>query len=178
MTDKKQYMKRYMRSYINTPKGFLTKQYCRFRERGLCNISKKSFISWSLKNKSFQKLFQKWIDSNNNKWLKPSVDRINEYKPYQLDNIKWVTWKQNQIKMRTEKKNVLAYTKNFSKEREKRQYYLIVQKKSFFMIFKNLNEVINTFPFMNKSHISQCINKKRKTHHNFRFFKYPEVVAR
>ena len=170
--DRKTYMKEYMQKYLQTEDGFLTKQYARFNERELCAISKQAFITWSKKQSSFHNLFTHWKQNTNDTWLKPSVDRIDPYKPYELGNLQWLTWRDNHIKMRTEKKNVLSYTKTFSEYRQSRQYYVIVTKNDFFMMFKNMNEIVSCFRFMQKAKICDCVNSKRKTHWGFSFRKY------
>ena len=168
------YMRNYMYTYLGTSTGFLKKQYNRFKQRKMCEVSQDEFIAWSLSDKNFVALFETWKTSGRQTPLRPSVDRIDEYKGYSLSNMQWVTWEQNHIKMRTEKKNVLSYTKTFSDRHKQQQYMVIVENdtKKFFMIFKNMNEIISCFPFMSKKHISSCVNAKRKTHWGFSFRKY------
>ena len=46
----------------------------------------------------FVKMFQEYVDNNCDKYLKPSIDRIDDYKGYSLDNMQLLTWRENDIK--------------------------------------------------------------------------------
>ena len=52
------------------------------------------FREWLLDN-SFSILYDKFIESNYDTWLIPSVDRINDDLPYTFDNIQLITWREN-----------------------------------------------------------------------------------
>lgn len=56
--------------------------------------SKKELKEWLYKN-NFKQLFDNWVASGYKKNVKPSVDRINDYKPYSFNNIKLGTWLDN-----------------------------------------------------------------------------------
>jgi hypothetical protein len=56
--------------------------------------SKKDLKLWLYEN-NFKELFDNWVKSNYDKKSKPSVDRINDFKPYSLDNIQLGTWQDN-----------------------------------------------------------------------------------
>jgi hypothetical protein len=47
---------------------------------------------------NFKDMHTKWIESNMESSLKPSVDRINPLKPYTKDNIQLMTWGENDRK--------------------------------------------------------------------------------
>jgi len=53
------------------------------------------FHEWCLKQDHFNHLYKKWVKSNYDKWEVPSCDRLNDYKPYSLKNLRIITWKQN-----------------------------------------------------------------------------------
>lgn len=55
----------------------------------------------------FLRLYKKWVESGYDKWRKPSLDRINPYKGYTIDNMRLMTWRENWEKGRKEwaKKN-------------------------------------------------------------------------
>lgn len=53
------------------------------------------FREWLPKQKRFTNIILNWVDSNFNTYLAPSVDRIDEKKGYNLDNIRLITWVEN-----------------------------------------------------------------------------------
>lgn len=59
--------------------------------------TKQEFKEWLYAN-GFKELYDAWVASGYDKWLKPSCDRIDDYKGYSLDNIRLTTWKANKDK--------------------------------------------------------------------------------
>lgn len=53
---------------------------------------------WFETQNIFDTLYSDWINSWCNNKLKPSIDRLDDYKPYSTDNIRLVTWKENRDK--------------------------------------------------------------------------------
>ena len=51
--------------------------------------------AWFWKQPEAETLYKNWVDSGYKTELRPSVDRLNDYKGYSLDNIQLVTFKQN-----------------------------------------------------------------------------------
>lgn len=66
----------------------------RFRGHGDLPYSKDELSKWMYDN-GYKDLYKKYISSGKVKDLKPSVDRIDDFKGYSLDNIKMVTWLDN-----------------------------------------------------------------------------------
>lgn len=66
------------------------------RDRGFGEMpySKAELAQWLYLN-GFKSLFDEWSNSGNKKDLKPSVDRIDDFKGYSFDNIRLGTWLQN-----------------------------------------------------------------------------------
>lgn len=60
---------------------------------------------WMLAQPNFESLYQAWISTGFNKMQKPSVDRIDDYKPYSLDNIQLTTWAENNARGHADIKN-------------------------------------------------------------------------
>ena len=54
---------------------------------------------------NFENLYNNWVDSNYNKDYAPSIDRLNDYLPYSFDNIQLISWKQNNSKHHSDRKN-------------------------------------------------------------------------
>lgn len=59
--------------------------------------TKQEFKEWLYAN-GFKEKYDAWVDSGYDKWMKPSCDRIDDYKGYSLDNIRLTTWKENKDK--------------------------------------------------------------------------------
>ena len=53
---------------------------------------------WVYKQSDFKKLFKDWKESGQKSLLVPSADRLDDSKPYTLDNIQLVTWAENLAK--------------------------------------------------------------------------------
>lgn len=56
------------------------------------------FTDWLLNNEDFHILYLEWVLSDYKKELTPSVDRLDDYKSYSFDNIRLVTWHENNLK--------------------------------------------------------------------------------
>ena len=69
---------------------------CHIRNYTPPSYTKDELIKWGLNNPIFHTLYDLWIKSGFQKSLKPSIDRINDYKSYSFDNIQIVTFSQNQ----------------------------------------------------------------------------------
>lgn len=50
---------------------------------------------WLTKQNNFDELYSNWANSDYNKNLTPSIDRIDNSKSYTIDNIELVTWQEN-----------------------------------------------------------------------------------
>ena len=47
----------------------------------------------------FSELYDAWVDSGYDKWVKPSCDRTDPNISYVLDNLKLMTWRENLLKV-------------------------------------------------------------------------------
>lgn len=65
---------------------------------GLPICSKEEFVSFAIKNKRLKLLFDRWVESGNYLWLKPSVDRKINNLGYSIDNIQILTHYENTCK--------------------------------------------------------------------------------
>ena len=54
--------------------------------------------SWVLNQPNFEILYYKWVQSNYDKWLVPSIDRIRDDEGYNFNNIQLVSFKENSDK--------------------------------------------------------------------------------
>lgn len=51
--------------------------------------------AWIFSQENWEELFSAWVSSAYDKWSIPSIDRINNDKPYTLDNIRLTSWLKN-----------------------------------------------------------------------------------
>ena len=68
------------------------------------SYTKQELYDWMLKQDNFKNLFNTWVTSDYLKDLKPSIDRLDDYISYTLDNIRLVTWKDNMLKAAHDRK--------------------------------------------------------------------------
>ncbi|AHB79472.1 endonuclease VII [Shigella phage pSb-1] len=68
------------------------------------SYSLEDFYEWLDKQPNIHQLWDDYVASNYAKDYKPSVDRINDHKPYTLDNIQLMSWKENRDKGARSKK--------------------------------------------------------------------------
>lgn len=87
-----------------TKNGLASKLYreqrYRSKQRGHKDpeYTKEEFKNWLFTQENFNELYLKWVLSGYVKGLKPSVDRLDDYKGYSFDNIQLVTWYENNQK--------------------------------------------------------------------------------
>lgn len=87
-------------SYDKTEKGVIRVIYktqkanSKRRKMPMPDYSKEDFREWAYSN-GFSELYSNWVKSGYLKETKPSADRIDDFKPYSLSNIKLVTWGDN-----------------------------------------------------------------------------------
>lgn len=98
-------------TYGKTKAGVLTAMY-----RGQINssikrghkppkYSKYELMQWLYSQNKFHKLFKRWEKSGYKKDLKPSCDRLDDYKRYTFKNIRLTTWEKNLKKSHADMKN-------------------------------------------------------------------------
>lgn len=61
--------------------------------------------SWCKGQKEFKNLYDNWVKSDYNTKLRPSIDRLDDYKGYSFDNIQLMTWIENKQKGHDSRKN-------------------------------------------------------------------------
>lgn len=105
---RKEYLREYGKAHYSenrkSLKGLITTMYStmrgssRTRKMDLPTFTKEEFSNWLLSRDNFNSIIKKWGEDNYNKNSKPSIDRIDDYKGYTLDNIQLATWIENKNK--------------------------------------------------------------------------------
>ena len=121
--------------------------------------NKKEFIFWAIYQPKFYELYDKWKWSGYEKDFVPSIDRLDDYKPYSFDNIQFLTWKENNekgIQDRITGKNTKKNTKVIQLDLQ--------------------NNIVNTFGSIKEAtektkviNISECCSGNRKTAGGFKW---------
>lgn len=90
--------------YSKTKRGVIQtiwdsqKLSCKRREMDNPIYTKEWLFEWCLGQELFHILFDKWVESEYDKYMKPSIDRISNFKSYTEDNIQLMTWGENEKK--------------------------------------------------------------------------------
>ena len=93
-----------VKRFVRSETGLINQMYsgmkARTKRKGFTpiNFSKDEFIDFLNSSTPIADLYDTWVKSGYETDLKPSVDRLDDYKGYSLDNIQVVTKKQNTAK--------------------------------------------------------------------------------
>ena len=75
------------------------------RPYGLPDYTNEELHVWMLSQSNFEELYNNWVESGYQKMLVPSCDRLDDYQGYALDNLRLVTWEENQYRYFQDSKN-------------------------------------------------------------------------
>ncbi len=97
------------RNYRRTLKGLSVRMYTNQKTRSKISgtpvaYTKQEFDQWLFSQPKYSVLHTAWVASDYNRWLAPSVDRIDCTKGYTLNNIELMTWQENSDKGVAERK--------------------------------------------------------------------------
>lgn len=100
------YSKKYRQERKRTKEGWYEKIYRAMRTRNRKNFNLElpftieEFIDWIDENyqEKLDLLLKAYVESDCDKYLCPSIDRIDDYKSYTFDNMQLLTWRQNDEK--------------------------------------------------------------------------------
>lgn len=90
-----------MKIYYQSRKGLFAKIYSdqrrssKARKHSMPDYSLDELRKFAFIQDNFEELYSQWVESGYNKMLVPSFDRLDDYKPYTLDNIQLTTWTKN-----------------------------------------------------------------------------------
>lgn len=96
------------KKYEKTPKGFIMRLYRNMQSRvtgvqkqkyhlyqGKELLKREDFYNWAIDNPCFLQMFETYKNSEFNRKLAPTVDRIDSSRGYTLDNMRWLTHSEN-----------------------------------------------------------------------------------
>lgn len=76
----------------------------RIRGHAMPDYSNSDLRAWAMSQINFDALYLNWVNSGYDKLKKPSCDRLDDYKHYSLDNLRIVTWGENERKGNSDRK--------------------------------------------------------------------------
>jgi hypothetical protein len=107
--------------YEKTPNGFLVRLYRNMKSRingvqlakfhlyaGKELLDKEEFYTWAKNSSKFWELFKEYENSNYDRKLAPSVDRVDSNLGYNINNMEWVTHSENSRRANYNKPRVQA----------------------------------------------------------------------
>lgn len=106
--------------YKKTKRGLITITYAGQRQRSKRDSNKplmytrNELFIWINSQENFQELYDNWVESGYKTDMKPSVDRIDDYKGYTLQNIRLVTTRENIDRYRQDQKNGVNNKRNIA----------------------------------------------------------------
>jgi len=133
------------------------------------SYTRSELVSWCLSQENFHIIYDKWVESNYNNLLAPSIDRKNDYKSYCFENIQLMTWEDNHIKGHCDIKNGVNNKNSKAVLQYSRSNVFISE------YFSSAEAQRQTE--INKSHIGSCCRYKRKTAGGF-IWKYKHVIIK
>jgi len=104
-------VREYNMNRARTKEGVVTKIYAaqrassRVRDHLMPSYSLAELKKWALAKSVFHELYIAWVKSDYKKEAVPSFDRLNDYKPYSLDNLRITTWQENNSKGSADRAN-------------------------------------------------------------------------
>lgn len=147
---------------MRNQKTFFTQAYSsvRFKSkrmgRKLPEFSKQDLIDW-LNENGFQNLWAEYEKVGYEKDIRPSIDRVDDYKGYSFDNMQLITWKENQIKG----VNGVKHHKNCHNRQNRKSVNLFKDGK----FIKSFDSLIDCADFLgcHKVSVSRCLTGRRKS---------------
>lgn len=97
--------------YRKTRKGLVGTIYLaqlgssRRRNHPMPTYSLNELKKWVFSQTNFESIYNNWQNDNYSSNLRPSLDRIDDYKGYSFDNIQLITWRENNQKRHADVRN-------------------------------------------------------------------------
>jgi hypothetical protein len=92
------------------------------RGMDLPDYSLEQLISWLIKQPNLTSLWDDYQNSGHQRMAAPSLDRLNDYLPYTLNNIRLVTFRENHNKFRKDAREGLLNPNSVTSARKIEQY--------------------------------------------------------
>jgi len=162
--EKKEWAYNYYRSMIGVITRLYGNQKVDSKRRGhpAPEYTKKELIVWMYEN-DYETVFNEWVDSDYEKMLRPSCDRLDDSLHYTLDNIRLVTWKENDRKAKHDMRT--GKIKTTFTHRRINQLTMKGIKIREFMSLMDAQRTLN----ISNGNISGCCNGKRKSAGGFKW---------
>ena len=96
--------KQEFKEYRKTEKGLTASIYSHQRSSSVTrnmpkpNYTKEELYQWLKDQPTYKTLYTAWVNSDYDNRLTPSPDRLDDFKPYTLDNLQLLTWGENRAK--------------------------------------------------------------------------------
>jgi len=150
--------------FYRTEIGFIKNKYKDLKTRGEKRnyglyFTFDEFYNWIINKTNFKLLFNNWVNSGYKKDLTPSVDRLDDYKGYSLDNIQLITWGENHTKYFNDVVNL----KNLKISKKVYQYDFNGTLIKTFVSAVECSKITG----YNKSAIQNCCNEISKISYNY-----------
>ena len=174
--DQRAYQKQWRQKRKREKGGWITRAYGNMtsRNRGKfgeeLTFTKDEFAGWLDRyyGGSFCELFKAYVDRGCDKNLVPSIDRIDDYKPYLLSNIRLTTWEINNEKGRRSKKN-----REQCGEMAKSVWSKMVAQLSLegevLKVYPSVRQAERDLRFVDSSTISKVCRGEKRTHKGFKW---------
>lgn len=111
---------KYALLYKRTRKGLITAIYgsqlysARKRKHPTPEYSLKELRIWVFGQSGFEQFFDDWVSSGYEKYKRPSCDRLNNSISYTLDNLRLVTWRDNEWQGHEDRRNSINSPQSIS----------------------------------------------------------------
>lgn len=98
-------------TYRRSEKGVIKRIYndqrksSKLRGHAPPNYSLSEFSTWVFSQNNFKSIYNSWVESNYEHLMTVSCDRLDDYKPYTLCNIRLTTWGENKRKGHDDRMN-------------------------------------------------------------------------
>ena len=99
------------KNYCRTKQGLIKRIFCNQRARSVRSgwptpdYTLSELREWVLSKDVYHDLHGKWVESGFDKYLTPSLDRNDDYRPYVLSNLTVMTFGENLLKVSVDIKN-------------------------------------------------------------------------